>query len=269
MIITSFATNIIQTNGISALTANIITTIQKKNHTDVLYFFKLFVAIYLLYITVFYIYRSFQNNILTKLRQWVRFKMVKLLMLSNNENYSGSNFSKFDSPINRLSNVCYMAFTDMITYVLPNIIFLVVIGGYLTYIDWKLGIAFLIGNIILFTYIFTQWSDMKMKNDNYEKEINETEFHLLELLHNMDKIVSRGQVNNELGIFNNKQNLTVNSAHTYYSSTNYNLLISNFIILTIVFCVIGYFSMIILVVFGKKVTKTIPLCHEMVRRPAA
>lgn len=241
MIGTSFVTNIIQTNGISYLTANIISTIQKKSHTETVFYFKTFIFLAVIYVIMFYIYRLFQNKILTKLRQWIRYQMIRIMMLVNNEDFSGVNFSKFGSPINRLSSVCFMVFTDVITYVLPNIIFLLVIGAYLMYTNVKVGLFFLLCNASLFYYISTQWSVMKKKNDVYEEKVNHIESYLLEILNSLDKIISRGQVNYELEMFQEKRDQSVQSAYDFYSCTNYHLLISNGLILAITVLIIGYF----------------------------
>jgi hypothetical protein len=105
MILTSFATNLIQTNGISMLTANIITTIQKKNHGDTIYFFKLFIIIvYIIKITNFHkktIYHLpliywFLLNLITVggsmlMRLWVQISVKKQTKQRNKKTKSTPN----------------------------------------------------------------------------------------------------------------------------------------------------------------------------------
>ena len=127
MISISFIINILQTNGITFITANIINFIEKNNRTNVLLFFKFFVVISVMFIILHIFYKYFQNKLLTKLRQWIRFQLVKVMLLVNNENFSEINFTKLNSPINRISSVSFMIFNDIITFIVPNITFLMII----------------------------------------------------------------------------------------------------------------------------------------------
>ena len=79
MIGTSFAYNIIQTNAISSVTASLISTVQKKSHNDAIFFFKCFVFVMAVTLIMNYIYRFFQNKILTKLRQFVQYQMIHVI----------------------------------------------------------------------------------------------------------------------------------------------------------------------------------------------
>jgi ABC-type bacteriocin/lantibiotic exporter with double-glycine peptidase domain len=254
MVGTSFAYNVIQTNAISSVSARLITTIQKRNHSDAIYFFKCFIFVLTITVMSYYLYRFFQNKILTKLRQYVQYQMIRLLMIINNENFSGANFSRFGAPINRLSLVCFMAFTDIITYILPNIIFIVVIGGYLLYTNLKIGLFFILMNIVLFSYIWYNWNDMKSKNELFEKKVNDSEAYIYEMLNNMDKIISRGQYKQELDIFSVKRDDSVETAYNFYSTTNYHLFISSILILISTIIIIGYFMYLL---FDKTVTLTL------------
>jgi len=241
MLGTSFAYNMIQTNAVSAVSARLINTIQKKNHSDAIYFFKFFVFVMSITLITYYIYRFFQNKILTKLRQFVQYQMIRILMLINNEDFSGANFSKFGAPINRLSLVCFMAFTDIITYILPNIIFLLVVGGFLLYTNLKTGLFFIVMNAMLFGYILYNWNDMKSKNEIFEKKVNESEAYIYEILNNMDKIIARGQSKRELELFSDKRDDSVKTAYNFYSTTNYHLFISSTVVLISTIIIIGYF----------------------------
>jgi len=121
LILFSFLINIFQTNGISYVTAKIIFFIQKNDSDMVHSFFKLFVVISGIYILLFNFYKYFQNKLLTKLRQWIKRQFINLILLLNNENFKEMNFSRLSSPINRVASVCFMVFTDIITYLLPKI----------------------------------------------------------------------------------------------------------------------------------------------------
>lgn len=254
MIFTSFIINIFQTNGISFLTANIIESLNKNNRTDVITYFKYFIILSTLYIFLYAAYKYFQNKLLTKLRQWMRHQLVRILLIINNENFSEINFNKLNSPINRISSVCFMVFNDIITYILPNITFLFIISLYFLYKNMLFGGVFILGNVIIATYLYLTWQNMLEHNDEYEKRVGENEAYLLEILNNIDKIIYRGQTEKEIDIFADKTDKSIDVAFTFYSSANYHGTIMNIIVFMIIFFCVGF---LIYLYFNKKIDLTI------------
>jgi ATP-binding cassette subfamily B protein len=254
MIITSFIINIIQTNGISYITANIIDFIHKNKKVLVYDFFKYFVLISIAYILLYNYYKYFQNKLLTKLRQWMRHQLVKAMLIVNNENLSEINFTKLNSPINRISSVCFMVFNDAITYLLPNITFLIIISSYFLLKNTIFGVSFIIGNMVLLIYLYLNWENMLVYNEDYEKHVNDTESYLQEILNNIDKIIYRGQTLNEIEIFSDKTYKSINKAFDFYSITSFHGTIMNCIVFIIIFLSIGY---LIYLYFEKQIDFTI------------
>jgi ATP-binding cassette subfamily B protein len=254
MVLTSFTINILQTNGISFITAKIIDFLQKNNKKNASLFFQYFVGVSFVFLILYALYKYFQNKLLTKLRQWVRYELVKVMLLVNNENFSEMNFTKLNSPINRISSVSFMVFNDIITYILPNITFLLIISLYFFYKNKIFGGGFIIGNIILILYLLTTFNDMFLYNNEYEKYVSETESYLQEILNNIDKIIYRGEVINEIGIFSDKTTNSINHAYSFYSNTNFHGCILLFMIFIIIFCSIGY---LIFLYFDKQIDLTI------------
>jgi hypothetical protein len=70
--------------------------------------------------------------------------------------------------------------------------------------NWGLGIGFLIGNIILFSYLFFCWKGMFTYKQRQEEMVVANERYILDGLNNLDKIVYRGTMENELDIFEKK-----------------------------------------------------------------
>ena len=254
MVLTSFVINIFQTNGISYISATIIDSIQKKQHSKANEFFKYFIFVSIIFIFLYNFYKYFQNKLLTKLRQWMRHQLVKMLLLVNNENFSEMNFTKLNSPINRISSVCFMVFNDIITYLLPNISFLIIIAIYFLYNNIIFGLIFIIGNIFLILYLFFNWNAMIEHNEEYEKYVTDNEAYLVEILNNIDKIIYRGQTENEINIYSDKTNNTINKAFKFYSNTNYHSIIMNIIVFIIIITCIWY---LIKMIIDKKITLTI------------
>lgn len=201
-----------------------------------------------MYILFYYAYEEFADSTLTKLRQWIKLQLIEMLLTVNNHNFSDINFTKVNSPINRISTVCFMTINNIIQNILPGLTFLLIVSGYFIYKDWKFGLAFFIGNIILMSYVLFSWAEIRHHNEIYETEVNKNESHILELLNNVDKIVCRGQVKDEMNIFSNKTDIGIEKANLFYSNVNKHSLIMWTIIYIILFASIGY----ILLQFFKK-----------------
>ncbi len=240
LIITCFIINILQTNGISVITANIIDSLKNMNQIGAMQNYYYFIIISVFYLIFYYFYKIFQTETMTKLRQWTRYQLVRLFLIVNNQNLSQMNFTKLNSPINRISSTCFMIFNDVLTFFLPNIILLFVITGFFFYKDWKLGLSFLIGNLILVSYIAFNWKDMLDDNNLYETKVSENEAYLLDVLNNVDTIIHRGQVKKEMEEYSNKINETIDVARSSYSNTNNHNMVMNIILYIILFLTIGY-----------------------------
>jgi ABC-type bacteriocin/lantibiotic exporter with double-glycine peptidase domain len=254
MIITSFVINIFQTNGISFITATIIESLQTNHASKAKQFFLYFIGISTVYLLLYNEYKHFQNRILTKLRQWMRHQLISILLIVNNENLSEINFTQMNSPINRVSSVSFMVFNDIITYILPNLTFLVIISGYFLYSNLVLGAIFILGNLWVFFYFYLNWGNMLEHNEEYEKYVNDNEFYLLEILNNIDKIIYRGQVNTEIDIFNEKTNNSIDVALKFYTNTNNHGMIMNVLVYIIIFILVAY---LIFLQLTKKISITI------------
>jgi ABC-type multidrug transport system fused ATPase/permease subunit len=240
ILIISFIINIFQINIISYITANIINSIQKNNLNLVYQYYKYFIVISVIYVFLYNFYKLLQNNLLTKLRQWIRSELIKIVLVINNENFSNINFTKLNSPINRISGNCFLVFNNIFTYLIPNITLLFIISGYFVMKDKLFGFLFLLANIIVGLYIYYTWNDMMHHNNIYEKYSHENESYLVEILNNVDRIISRGQSINEINNFSEKSENCMNYAYKFYSNSNYHGIVLNILTLLIVCISIGY-----------------------------
>lgn len=226
----SFVINIFQANGVSYITSRIIINIQKDNEKVVYEFLKIFMMFSSAFIFLFYTYKYLQNNLLNKLQPWIKKYLINLLFITNNENLSDINLNTFSSPINRVTYVCFMLFTDFLTHLLPNITFVCVLLSYLLFINKNLGLSFLLGNICIFAYLYFTWQPMKDANHAYEKDINDNDSYILEMLSNIDKIIYRGKTQVEMDIYKEKSKAAEESAKNFFSLTNNNTLVMNILL---------------------------------------
>jgi ABC-type bacteriocin/lantibiotic exporter with double-glycine peptidase domain len=254
MIFVSFIISILQSGFISYTTANILKNIQKFDESATWGFFKYFMIISTIYIAIYSWYKHYQIKFLTKLRQWIRVSLVKMLLKINNENFSDMNFVNLNSPINRVSTIIYGLLDDCITYVLPYFTFFIMMCIYFIYKNAIFGIGFFIGNVILLTYCYLNIDESLDYNSKYEELLINNEKYLLDILNNMDKIVYRGQVDIELEKYDKNSNEIIDAAYKLFNVQNYHELIANIIMYIILFVSIGY---LIIITMQKKVDVTI------------
>ena len=246
--------NLIQTNAISSITANIITHIKGGGKDSVYNYIHLFVGVSMLYLIFYHLYKIVQINLITKLRQWTRNELIKLVLLNNNENYSEKSFMELDSPIARMSTVSFMLFNDIITFVIPTLIFLLIITGYVFFVNIYLGIFFVVANILIILYPYLTVNEILTKNREYENSATGIEFYILEILNNMDKIIFRGQALKEIEKITEMSSIAALNAYIFYATTiNHSSILSVFIY-TIMFMVIYVSAYLYL---DKKITLTL------------
>ena len=254
IILASFIINIIQTGGISFITANIINFIKDGKQENAWTYFYYFVAFSIVFLIFYSTYKHFQVQFLTKMRQVIRTGLISNILEINNENYSDMNFNKLNSPINRMSSVIYFLLNSVINYLLPNITFLIIIMVYFLYYNVYFGMAFIISNILLLLYAFSTLGDLYQKNIDYENVIVRNEYQLVDILNNMDKIISRGQTKTEIDQLWKRTDTMIDVANKLYTTSNIYEFISVVILFAILFCSIAY---LIYLVFHKKLDVTI------------
>jgi ABC-type multidrug transport system fused ATPase/permease subunit len=89
-------------------------------------------------------------------------------------------------------------------------------------------------------YCLFNIDDMMNYNNIYEKQIVENEFYLVDLLNNIDKVISRGQTTSEISTYWEKMNLSIDAAYKLFDNINYHGIISILGLYGIIFCSIAY-----------------------------
>ena len=119
LIILGLAGSIITTNVITHFNSMLITSVQGGNINTTIMFFKFFMYSRIAYALFTYGYKLVQDVIMTNLKQWIRNNLIKIVLKTSNEDLNNINFTKLNTPINRLSNTIYLIFSDSLTYSLP------------------------------------------------------------------------------------------------------------------------------------------------------
>ena len=245
IIILSLLINLLQANGISYITSTIINTIQQNKIDETKKYFQYFILLSLIVILSNSIFKNLQSYLSTKLKPWVSYNLVKILMKINKKDMSEINFTKLFLPISRISSIPVYMFNSLVKYVLPTITFIIVISIYFLYKNIYIGMIFIIGNLLILSYCMNTVENIYNKNRSYEKHINEHDSKILEVLNNFDKIIYRAQTDQELEkiLESSKDNIKIgldyyNSTST--NSTNLTLLLNMLIMIIVGFLIYMY-----------------------------
>lgn len=240
LIILSLIGSILTTNVITHFNSTLINAVQQNSMSDTILQFKYFVNSRVWMAIFVYGYKLVQDVIMTNLKQWLRFNLIKITLKTNNENLSNINFTKLNTPINRLAETCYYFIGDALNYTLPYFMFVIVSIMYFLYQNTEIGIIFLIGNILWGLLILYVWPILRERNITYENHSLVIEQHLVENLNNVDKIVSRGQIEHETKIFDKEKQETIDSHRNYYYSVSTTKFAIELITIITMFVCVGY-----------------------------
>ena len=239
----STLSSVLQTNGISYITSNLINSIQdggSMSQSNIWFYYKFLIAGLVTYLILYYVFYYLQNILLTKMRPWARHKMLEFLLMVNSDSFSEINFTRLNSPIHRVADLICSIMSDIIAYVLPNFMYLMVTTCYFLYLSPVFGVIFLIGNIVLFSFFFSQYSTLLHENESYEAEVHHTDSYIIDILNNVDKIVYRGQMPKEVEEFGKVSDKNRESGFKYYSLSRQTVTIMLFIVLCILLLSLAY-----------------------------
>jgi ABC-type bacteriocin/lantibiotic exporter with double-glycine peptidase domain len=240
LVILSCILNILKINVISYITANIIKGIQNKKIDSVYTYYKYFIFISVVFIILYNFYKVLQNHLLAKLRQWLRFNIIKLLFNDNNDDLNDINFTKLNTSMFRSCNNCFYFLAYTMDKLLPNITLLIIVFGYFFYKNITLGLIFFIGNLLLVLYTYSIWEKLKKLNIKLEEGILENESVATEILNNFDKIIYRGESDNELNNLWDISKKVIDIGYNFYKNSTMHILVLNIIIFITIFILIFY-----------------------------
>ena len=240
IIIISCLLSLLKINVIALITANIIKSIQTSDIKTVFDYYKYFIIASIIYITLYIIYKYKQNKILIKLRLWMKKEIVNNMMKTNNENLSHENFTKLNTPINRVSSLIYFIYNNFVSNILPNLSILFVIFIYFIYNNFKFGSIFLFFNIIILIAAYFIITKMIPHMYNCEDNIILFESNIQEILNNFDKIIYRGYYKKESDNLDKEADNILGVHYKYYKKLMYFNIIINILVFFSIFILVFY-----------------------------
>jgi ABC-type multidrug transport system fused ATPase/permease subunit len=233
LIILSLIITFISTNYLSSIIADIITSVQ-ENKAVLMYsnYQKYFIGSSIL-LALTYMYKSMQNRLLTKLTQWLKHHILKIILTANNENLQQVNFIEFITPITRIPTSCYVLFYDVVSVIIPTITFLFGIALYFLIYHLEIGVAFIVSNLLLCAYLSYFWESMLDEKNIFEIKINENEKIIVDILNNVDKVIYRGQTQNEIANYGIKTDEGILIGTNFLTYSTKHIMMMNLFILII------------------------------------
>ena len=240
LIIISCVLSLLKINVIALITANIIKSIQTSDIKTVFDYYKYFIIASIIYVILYIIYKYKQNNILIKLRLWIKKEIVDNMLKTNNENLSHENFTKLNTPINRVSSLIYFIYNNFVSNILPNLSILFVIFIYFIYNNFKFGSIFLFFNIIILIAAYFIITKMIPHMYNCEDNIILFESNIQEILNNFDKIIYRGYYKKESDNLDKEADNILGVHYKYYKKLMYFNIIINILVFFSIFILVFY-----------------------------
>jgi len=253
LFILSLLNSLVQGTVISFISANIIQSIEKKDIQSTNQFLYKFIGISILFLLFYYLYKILQNNILTKMTQWMKKEILKIILLSNNEDMKHVNFIEFITPITRISSSYYVLFFSFINIIIPLLAFLLISSLYFIYQSPVFGISFIMANILIFIYLYSVWDSLAEEKNKNEVEINENEKYVIDILNNIDKVIYRGETLNEINHLTDKTNAVIETGIDFLSYATKHVIIMIIMVFIVMFLCIYY---LIQLFYKKKISST-------------
>ena len=240
IIILSLLTNIFKINIISYIISNIIKSIENNNIKYAYNYYQYLIISFIFFIVLWYILLKYNNSVLIITKSWSVLFILKNIYYNSNENLLKTNYSLLNSPIMKISSSFYYLINIILNKMVPTISLIVIIFGFFIYKNYKIGLLFLIGNIIFLSYLYYNFNKLNNLSNIFEEKIIQNENMLLENLNNFDKIIIRGKKNSEINNFTNNINSIYEIGNNFINSNNNVLLVSNIILNGTILLLIGY-----------------------------
>lgn len=244
LILLGISLSIFYTNLSSFATANIINNIKSgtgpSSDTKVDYYYSLFIGISIIFLCLYYGYKYFQNKVLTKVFFWIKQIILKVILKVNNINMANINFIDFIIPITRIASSAHSLLNHIAGDLIPTTCFLVAISSYFLYKNFILGATFFMANIIIIGYFLYFWKDIFQYKRTQEEETVKREKYLLDILNNIDKVIYKGQCDNEITIHEEKTNEIINISTKIVTYVLNHVFVINCFIYLIIFGTIWY-----------------------------
>jgi ABC-type multidrug transport system fused ATPase/permease subunit len=221
----------------SRISAGMIESAQKNEQDNIYKNFYYFIAASAIFLGTYYIYKITQNKLLMKLHHWIKEELFGFILKFNNDNMSNKNFANFIVPITRVSTTSMNLMNDILTNLIPTVGFLLVIFGYFYWKNWKLGLGFLLANVLIFAYLGLYWKDMFDYKKKQEEMVVQNEEYILDNLNNIEKVIYRGEMKNEMNLFQKKTDeCMVYTLKMMNYMTNHTFIMNSFVYVTIFGC---------------------------------
>ena len=240
LLIISLLIEFLKINGASHLIATLQDSFYRKNFDDTTKYYKYFIILVIGFTILFVLYRYYQAVILTNLHDFIKYKMINNILLTNNSNFNSMNFTKINYPLFRVSNSMFAIFNDIFNTVIPNIMVMIAVSIFLLYTNKTIGLIFILGNIINSIYVYYSLDKINNIWNEYDKYNNNLESFIVDILTNINKIIFRGNINKESDKLTNKLNDVRKQSIKYFETFNSRSFVISLLYYIMIFVIVAY-----------------------------
>lgn len=251
LFIVSLAINMVNVYGISDAIAQIYEVIKQSNINKIWNTFYILCGMFIAFQLGYFIYYNIETVLINKMKSWGRFKLLDWVMSVNDKIFSDINFLSLNTPIHRVADLAAYAISDIIGYFLPNLILVMVVSFFFFKMNSKLALLFFISNIIVFFVFYYSFSDILNRNEKFEKINQRADKIMIDILNNFDKVVHRGEINNESSKMESIFGENAERAINYYHSTN---TLSSIMVMVVLIVFLLSIYILLKMVIQKKIT---------------
>lgn len=198
-IILALATTIIQIVAISKLTARFQKAISDADTNSAMWsFFYMMVALIVAF-GLHYAYDVVENNLFPLFTAFAEKRLMKTILEKNATGAdANSDPNLFREILNRTTSSAGHVYYEILATIIPNALVILTMFGYLTFLNWKYGLVFVLtGASIAGVVVGSQSITMQCAKD-HETIAKSTEWRAFDIIRNMPVVAARNMVSVEV-----------------------------------------------------------------------
>jgi ATP-binding cassette subfamily B protein len=214
------------------------TNVNSNNFRSLINKFLLFLILYTIFLLI---YKYFEIKVMIAIKTNFREILLNLILQSNNNKYNDINYTRYATFITRLADKLYYSLMNIIIFILPLLITILIVSFFLLKYDYKIFIFFILINSLICYIYFNKYQIFKVNCINFEESIIEADSKQVEILSNFDKIIYRGFSDIEMNSYKNICSNIKDKGFKHYNTMLCNQINISFLVNFNIFIIIYYF----------------------------
>lgn len=188
----------------------------KGSHTPLVGYLGLVVILY----TIFFAVRKWLQSVyLPSSKNFIKTYLLSSIFEANEKAYQNYSTGKILSSVERLTDTSFIVIDHLIYHTIPDLLLILISTIFLLTINSRLGIVFLICNILLVFFVSRSFGNLLQYSKKSEGRYQYFDHQTADQVNNLEEIVARGQVPHEVEQLYQKSD-DAKKAHTLFLRTS-------------------------------------------------